>query len=107
MEHGIIDLDSDFGKELGFTSDKFDGWLWFHDPYVYISFIVSKDEGKGNLAHLFQSITDRGYGIKVPTPFARMKEICVKQGFSPSKEWFDEAGDWSEVWVKEKTEVNK
>ena len=28
MIEGIIELDSDFAKGLGFTSDKFEGYLW-------------------------------------------------------------------------------
>ena len=100
MKDGIIDLDSEKGKDLGFTSDKFEGYLWKHGRYIYISFIISKQQGEGNLSQLFTNIESKGYGIKVPTPFARMTQILLTHGFTPTKEWFKQAGDYAEVWVK-------
>lgn len=78
---GIIELDSEFAKKIGFTSDKFDGHLWNEAPdYIVISFIVSKDPRKGNLRKLFDSIEALGYGILVPTPSDQMYAICKKRG---------------------------
>ncbi len=76
-----IELDSVFAKELGFTSDKFDGYLWKNGEYITISFIVSKQEGKGNLSRLFKTINEKGYKIEVPTPFANMELILICHGF--------------------------
>lgn len=104
MLDGKIDLDSEIGKAIGFTSDKFDlgSYLWAKEGYVYVSFIHSKDEGKGNLSALFNNILTQKRGIKVPTPFAKMKFICLTHGFKETKEWFDEVGEYAEVLVKDK-----
>ncbi|MDD4970743.1 MAG: hypothetical protein PHT07_15055 [Paludibacter sp.] len=77
---GMIAPDSEFGIKLGFTSDKFDGYLWDSKEYITISFIESIDPNKGNLKRLFDRIEELGYGIFVPTPFERMRSICVKRG---------------------------
>lgn len=101
MNDSIIELDTFIAKELGFTSDKFSGYLWRKDNYIFISFIVSLLEGQGNLSNLFRTIQLKGFGIKVPTPFARMKAICISKGFKKTEEWFKEMGCPVEVWVKE------
>ena len=96
---------SPLAKALGFTSDKFDGYLWKSGNYIVISFIISLQEEKGNLSNLFNKIESSGYGIKVPTPFARMEAICIAKGFKRTEEWFKEADCSVEVWVKDpKTE---
>ena len=98
----LIYLDTPFAKELGFTSDKFDGWLGENNGYIYISFIESHQPGEGHLSELFENILKQGYGIKVPTPSAHMKAIIEKKGFKPTEEPFaPEANilDPCEVWV--------
>lgn len=98
----IIEPDTTFAKELGFTSDRFEGWLGKKDGYIYISFIISLQSGKGHLSELFQNIQKKGYGIKVPTPFAHMRAIIKKKGFHKTVEPFaPEHGinDPCEVWV--------
>jgi len=97
-----IEPDSEFGKTLGFTSDKFDGWLWRKDRYIYISFIISKQPRRGNLRRLFKRILELGYGIKVPTPLGLMRAIVRKYGFKQTVETFEEIGEPVEVWVKER-----
>ncbi len=101
MTDGIIDLDTPLAEELGFTSDKFDGYLWKKGNYIVISFIISLQERQGNLKKLFSKIMDKGYGIKVPTPFARMQKICMDNGFRRTEELFKEADCMGEMWVKE------
>ena len=82
VKDGRIDLDSKFGKKIGFTSDKFNSsWLWKIDNYIYISMIISNKENKGYVTTLFNNILKEGYGVKVPTPFSKMVSICVKHGF--------------------------
>lgn len=100
---GPIELDSTLGKQLGFTSDKFDGWLWKKGEYITVSFIESLQQGQGNLSKLFDSITTKGYGIKVPTPFARMQSIIIAKGFKRTEEPFHppDIMEPCEVWVKE------
>jgi len=101
-KNGIIELDSKFGKQLGFTSDKFDGWLWKKGNYIYISFIESLQPGKGNLSKLFSNILKAGYGIKVPTPLGSMEAIVRKKGFRQIYEWSNTFGENVEVWVRNK-----
>jgi len=93
--------DDPLGKKFGFTKELFDGYLWIQGKYVYVSFIVSKKERKGNLKRLFEEIQKNGYGIKVPTAMGRMTEICFKNGFVLTQEWFEPAGEHCDVWVKE------
>jgi hypothetical protein len=81
-EDGIIRLDSKRGKRFGFTSDlfSFDSYLWKAGNRIIISFIESRDQGKGHLRMLFDMIESFGYTIAVPTPLARMRAICEKRG---------------------------
>ena len=81
LPDGQIEPDSAVGKALGFTSDKFEGWLWKTGDRVLISMIVSLQEGKGNVRALFDAIEASGLKVAVPTPFARMKKIIQKRGF--------------------------
>jgi len=104
MKDGIIELDTRAGEELGFTLGKFmDGsYLWKRDDYIYISFIQSREKGKGYLSKLFDTILNNGYGIKVPTPFPLMQAILIKKGFVRTEEWAERYNENVEVWVKEK-----
>ena len=83
----MIKPDSEKGKELGFTSDKFseDSYLWEDGKLMFISFIVSKQEHKGNLRALFDAIEAKGYSIVVPTPMDRMIGICERRGMKLCK----------------------
>ena len=78
---GIIELDTPYAQEIGFTSDKFHGYLWGNSNSITISLITSRHEGQGNLLKLFDSILDRSLQIIVPTPFKRMINICERYGF--------------------------
>lgn len=110
MTEGIIELDTPFAQRLGFTSDKFEGYLWKDDRFIVLSFIISKQEGKGNLSKLFKRIQERGYGIKVPTPFSKMVAICDTHGFKRTWEYSEDMKQNVLVWVKESpllTELTK
>lgn len=62
----IVELDSEMGKKLGFTSDLFDGWLWERGEDIYISFIMSNLEGKGNLRKLIDRYSPFTSMLKFP-----------------------------------------
>ncbi len=100
FNNGIIDVDSREGKKLGFTSDKFNGWLWKTDNSIYISFIQSINQNKGNFSELLNNIESKGYVIKVPNPLKKMKQILIKKGFQLTREWWSDANAWAEVYVK-------
>ena len=81
MKDGIIELDTPFAKKIGFVSSKFHGYLWKKENKIIISFIISKEENKGNLSKLFNSILLEGYDVAVPIPSGRMQQILLKRGF--------------------------
>jgi hypothetical protein len=80
MDESIIKLDSERGKELDFTSENFDGYLWQKKDEIIISIIISFYPGKHNLLNLFNKIRSEGFHIFVPTPSGRMSRICDKYG---------------------------
>ncbi len=97
---GIILLDSNFGKELGFTSNLFEGYLWKTNDIIYISFIVSKQERKGNLTKLFNKILEKGYKIRIPTPIGKMIAIVKAKGFKQIFVHDELTKETFEVWEK-------
>ena len=101
MKDGIIELNTPFAKKIGFTKEKFDGYLWKQGKYIYISFIVSRYPRQGNLSKLFDNILKEGYGIKVPTPLGVMALIVRKKGFRQTTEYSNINECPAEVWVKE------
>ena len=104
MKDGIIELDSEFGRKIGFTSDKFfvSSYLWKKEGYIYISAIESREKGKGHQSSLFNAILSKGYGIKVPNPFPLMEVIIGIRGFARTEETSERYPEPVEVWVKEK-----
>jgi len=103
MKNGIITLDSKRGKLLGFTSNLFEGYLWKKDDTIIISFIVSKQEGQGNLSKLFNNILKKGYKVNVPTPMGKMLQIVRAKNF---KQVFieDEQFGLVETWEQSQDE---
>jgi hypothetical protein len=94
-----IDLDDSLARNFGFTSDKFDGWLWRKDREIIISFIVSLDPDTGNFSRLVRAIEAQGFTVAVPTPFARMQSIVNRWGFKPEIREDKKYGPCS-VWVR-------
>ena len=110
LEVGMIELDSEVGKKLGFTSDKFskDSYLWFHGGHIWISVITSKYKRKGYLSELIGKIRDEGYSIKVPNPSIDLEAILVHCGFHMTIEEYDDILFRNgKVWVKEIHEWGK
>jgi len=81
MNDGKIELDTSEGKEFGFISSLFDGWLWKDGNKIIISMIISKHDGQGNFQKLLKSIWDKGYKVQIPTPLGTMGYILKKYGF--------------------------
>ena len=100
-QQGLIELDSEKGAALGFTSDKFYGYLWQLDGSIWVSLIISLKPGRGNLSALFDAIWAAGYAVKVPTPSGRMAAILTRKGFTETWEPAKEINDMVEVWVKQ------
>ncbi len=82
LPDGIIQPDSPEWAALGFTSDKFEGYLWRDGGSIWVSFIQSLKPRRGNLKSLFDAIEAHGYSLIVPTPLTRMQQICEKRGMN-------------------------
>jgi len=89
MINHCIDLDTPEACEIGFTSDKFDGYLWRRDNHITISAILSRQPGQGNLSRLFDAILAKGLDVKVPNPLPRMEQIGKNKGFTRTQEPFE------------------
>lgn len=98
MKDGMIELDSSLGKELGFVSSKFDGYLWKKDNAIIISFIISKK--KGNFKKLVEKILSTGHRVDIPTPLGKMQEIVQKNKYKHRIEYIDDMGP-CHVWSLE------
>jgi len=83
MDDGIIEVDSELGRTMGFTSDVWaeDSYLWKMGRDIWISLIISLRPRNGNLRRLFEAILKQGYGIAVPTPLGLMNLILLQWGF--------------------------
>jgi len=79
----LIEPSSDKARQLNipFTNELFWGYLSKKDNSIYISMIASKKPGKGNMRRLLDSIEDKGYTVKIPTPSNRMRKICEIRGY--------------------------
>jgi hypothetical protein len=103
MNDGMIELDTEFAQSIGFTKDKFRGYLWKEGNVITISLIESRVQGQGYLRELFNNIEAKGFKIQVPTPLGKMQAILEHYGFSPHSEPFaPEIGNYDliEVWEK-------
>jgi len=101
IKDGKIEVNSPVGKLLGFTSDKFTevSWLWKKGKTIYISFIETKQKGKGHFKQLVKRLLDLGFTVKIPCPLGLMRIIVVKWGFRKTTEYDPRLGE-VEVWVK-------
>ncbi len=93
---------TDFGKDF---HPEFLGYISIEESTCWISFIESKDKGKGNFSRLLEELKQKYDCIKIPTPFPLMVTIAEKKGFILTKEYFPAPFDeWNEilVWRKEK-----
>ena len=81
INEGMIKIDTEPAKLLGFTSDKFRpySYLWWDGDRIIISFIASKQ--KGAFRELIEKILQNGFDFEIPTPNRRMREIGAKQGW--------------------------
>jgi hypothetical protein len=96
---GIINPDSEFGKEIGFTSDLFGGYLWKSGERIVISLAESLKQNKGNLSKLFSNIEKAGFEVVVPTPLGKMQSILIHKGFGQFYE-YDNTFGVIEVWKR-------
>lgn len=100
MNDGMIKIDSEDGKTLGFTSDKFHkhSWLWKVGTAMYVSFVASVRPKQGDFRRLVGDLLAQGYTVKIPTPLGRMS-LIVRQADYRKTEEVTEQGDTCQVWV--------
>ena len=96
----ILELDTPFAKQIGFTSDLFGGYLWKDENIITISIISSKEPNKGHFQRFLDNLISKGYSIKVPTSSQIMAYICSKRGFKYKREICEVLGE-VEVLYKE------
>lgn len=95
----IIRPDGRHADLFGFTSDKFDGWMWREGGVIVLTLVISKSSTKDALKDLVNRILEEGFTIKIRAPLAPMRKFAEKNGFIPSIEWG--ASDRRiDVWVK-------
>ena len=82
----IIELDSERGHQLGFTTIKFGhgSYLWDEPSRVLVSFVHSL--ARGNFRALVAAIHAEGKAVAVPTPLGNMEHIVRKNGYVHSVE---------------------
>lgn len=94
-----IEAGSEYANSLGFTSDKFEGYLWQkNETEIMLSLIMSLKPHRGNFSHFVRGLIKRGFIVKVPTPFPQMKLILEYMGFKPTHEQSEHLGR-VDVWV--------
>jgi len=100
-----IDVDSEMGKQLGFTADIFDreSYLWLEDKTMWCSCIIVV-EGKRRNGYCIRFIAklNEQYRVKVPTPSDGMIFLLTRLGFSWKLEWIEEAEENYDVWTHRK-----
>ncbi|MBD2364463.1 hypothetical protein H6G36_25375 [Anabaena minutissima FACHB-250] len=97
MATNIIYPDSEFALKLGFTSDKFLGYLWQDNQRITVSAILSKVPRQGNFTKLVEAIESSGFVLEIPNPSPDMIRYLAKRNFSPFKQW-DSQLEEVEVW---------
>ena len=82
----LIEIDSERGKQLGFTSDRFDfgSYLWEEQDRIMVSLVSSKQ--KGNFKTLVDAIHSQRKSIAIPTPLGKMAELVRRNGYVHSIE---------------------
>lgn len=98
MNH-IINVDDDFAKQIGFTSDKFIGYLWRDNERIIISAIMAINPRQGHFTELINAIENLKFKVTVPNPSWQMKVYLAKRNFVPRRE-LDRTLEKIEVWER-------
>jgi hypothetical protein len=98
---GVIHLDDESAKLIGFTSDKFSdySYLWNTGRSIYISIIGTTKKGNGDFRKLVQNILRYGYDVRIPTPLGKMLYLVQKNGYVKTKAWDENNECYTEIWV--------
>jgi len=97
-EKGVIPFPKHF-------ENKFNGYLGEKDEGIFISYIQSKEKGKGNFSKLLRYLKGKYKWIRIPTPSNTMRLIALNKGFKEKKEFFPEPfNEMGEVLLWEKVQ---
>ena len=91
-------IEPSYSSLIGWTPDKFTGYIAVDGKTVWIKVIQSKKKNMGYLRRFFESLVAKGYTVKVVSPMETMEKICIHYKMIPSVELFD--GRESIVWTK-------
>lgn len=88
IDNGLILPDSELGKKIGFTSERFlDGsYLWLKDGVLWLSMLMSREEHKKYLLRLLVHSRNLGYHMAACPVSKRMTDILTKFGFRDAPE---------------------
>jgi len=102
INEGIIEIDTESAKQLGFTSDKFhqESYLWRTGNLITVSFIFAKQ--KGAFCQLMKVIQEKGFDFEIPTPSPRMREIGKKQNWNFCQKISEDFGEVINVLTNKK-----
>jgi hypothetical protein len=98
MIDGEVRIGDPLAEELGFTADRFDGYLWLVGTELYVSLVDAKVQGQGHFRAFVEKALAKGLTVKIPTPLGRMEVIVRRWGFEHTVEP-SEIGA-CEVWVR-------
>jgi hypothetical protein len=101
IPQGMIEMDSEFAKKIGFVSSRFLSccYLWGEGNRIVIKTIECTERRRGYLRELFKAIWGFGFEIAVLSPLSTMKEILVHYGFKKTLVQ-DQIYGKVELWVK-------
>jgi hypothetical protein len=97
----IIPGDGELAEKIGYTPDKYFGWMYLDEDqgYIYIGQIKTADREKGDFSALVRNINANGMKIKIVNPSNEMTKICIAKGLKPTTEnndiiWVQESLKW-------------
>lgn len=102
----IIRPDDRHAVKFGFTSDRFDGWLWRDGDTIVLLLVISLQPREGNLKNMVEAILSLGLTVKIPTPMGHMRRYVRTHGFMPTIEENPNFGR-AQVWVKTPADSQK
>lgn len=85
---------------IGWTPDKFCGYIAICHKTIWIKVIQSKHKNRGYLRKFLKNLLLLNYTVKIVDPMATMEKICIHYNMKPSVEKFD--GKECIIWTLEK-----
>lgn len=93
-----IPIGHPLATDLGFTADRFSGYLWLMGSDLYVSLVDARVRGQGHFRAFVEAALAKGLTVKIPTPLGRMEHIVRRWGFEHTFEPSEMGA--CEVWVK-------